>query len=350
MPKKTSEAISKEKSINNKDSILEKQVNCLALSSLNGDLSLFESTTGGKIVYKNSSLYGTMVVGDPLCEATNRESVVKEFLSRFPRSTFLQVTRDTAYTLCKIGYCATILGIETEISLSEWSISDSKNRKIRTKISQLRRSGIIIKEITSSPVELTAAAMLSERWMKNIKLNNSELKFLTRPPRFEVERMTRKFAAYQNNQMIGIAFFDTLNPWKDREGYVFQILRYTPEAPRGTSIYLIIQAAEIFGRDNIKILSLGLSPLAKGIKREGIPVNWFLQSLLDIFKFITKSGYNYQGIEDYKRGFHGKEHRVYVCYRSLLPIREWIGIAVMTGLFQKIIEFKGFLKRFSKGM
>ena len=162
MPKKTSKAISKEKCINNKDSILEKQVNCLALSSLNGDLSLFESSTGGKIVYKHSSLYGTMVVGDPLCVATNRESVVKEFLSRFPKSTFLQVSRDTAYTLCKIGYCATILGIETEISLSEWSISDSKNRKLRTKISQLRRSGIKIKEITSNDYLLSFSKLIYE--------------------------------------------------------------------------------------------------------------------------------------------------------------------------------------------
>ena len=269
-------------------------------------------------------------IGDPLAAYGNHKNLINAFIKAFPEAIFIQCSDVTARHLRNKDYYVNLYGVETELQLASWQCQGRKSHMLRKQRKKSEKSGIVIEEISDNPDELLKAKQISDQWLTDKKSTAVELKMLTRPPIFAIEKGTRKFAAYCENTMIGIAFFDPLNLCSSDKGFVFQIVR-TAQQFSGTGTHLLLHAAEVFRHEGMEIMSLGGSPLA--LRAEPMQGHSpATRLILNLFKSMSSHAYDYEGLEFYKSRFNGLEKPIYFCSRHWLPIRGLIGLATETGM------------------
>lgn len=291
----------------------------------------------GTMAYHRSRDNLIYAIGDPLAAQGHHQALIEAFIDTFPKAVFIQCSDLTARYLRAKNYYANLYGIETELELARWRCQGRKSHMLRKQRKKSEKAGVLIREISHEPVELLEAKSISDQWLAAKKSTAVELEMLTRPPVFAVEKGTRKFAAYYDQKMIGIAFFDPLSISDSSKGYVFQIVR-TLSLFSGTGTHLLLHAADVFRQEGLEIMSLGGSPLAlraEPMKRHS-PVT---RLMLRIFKYTSKHAYDYEGLEFYKSRFNGLEKPVYFCTRNLLPVRGLIGLATETGMARHQLSF-----------
>jgi lysylphosphatidylglycerol synthetase-like protein (DUF2156 family) len=309
--------------------------NCLAYSDISRDLQVFEVPDIGCIVFYKSSSGDIYVIGDPLTKESSINTILALFLDAFPRANFIQVSHASANYLSDCGYFVNNFGIETELPLDTWYCRGTKNHMLRKQRKKSEKAGSMIREITDDPTELAIGRKVSDAWLVEHKNTTTELCILTRPPVFEPERCTRKFAAYLDGKMVGIAFFDPLNLADLQEGYVFQLIRSHGGAS-GVRTHLLLHAADIFRSEEVRTLSLGLSPLCLRTQ-EPFRHSRFTKSFLHSIRSLSL-GYGYEGVEFYKSRFDGTERDVYLCSRSYYPIRSVFTMIKATNMIHTMLQ------------
>lgn len=311
--------------------------NCAAYSVQSGRLRSFTMDGLGTMAFHRGRDGLIYAIGDPLTDHGKHQAVIDGFLDAFPRSIFIQCSDITARHLRAKNYYANIYGIETELPLPHWRCQGRKSHMLRKQRKKSERAGIIIREIGDNPEDLAEARRISDQWLAEKKSTAVELEMLTRPPVFAPEQGTRKFAAYHDHDMVGIAFFDPLSITDPNKGYVFQIVR-TLSLFSGTGSHLLLHAADVFREEGMETLSLGGSPLA--LRPEPMKKNSPITRLmLHIFKFTSKHAYDYEGLEFYKSRFNGAEKPIYFCTPHWLPVRGLIGLAVETGMARHQLSY-----------
>ena len=304
---------------------------CLAYSQTTGDLATFGDPVKGMLLYRKTRLGATLAVGDPIAEAAQMESLLDRFLRAHPRSSFIQCSEEIARRLQARGFLVNSFGVETDLILSQWNCSGKRAHMLRKNFNKAERMGVTIMEITDDTGQLEQARSVSNRWLFAAHRSHSELALLTRPPVFAPEPGTRKFASFFNGQMVGIGFFDPLCLKESRTGYVYQLLRESPDAPSGTRTHLLLTVAELFRSAGFERLSLGLSPNCLS-EREPLNYSLFTRRVL---QFARKwPWYNYEGQQFYKSRFGGEERTVFVASRSRFPLSLLIALGVETGIFR----------------
>jgi lysylphosphatidylglycerol synthetase-like protein (DUF2156 family) len=309
--------------------------NCLAYSNISKDLQVFEVANIGCIIFYKSSLGDIYAIGDPLTKESYINTILALFLDAFPHAKFIQVSNASAEYLSSCGYFVNNFGIETELPLATWHCLGTKNHMLRKQRKKSERVGSIIREITDDPAELAIGRKISDAWLIESKNTTTEFCILTRPPVFEPEPLTRKFAAYLDGKMVAIAFFDPLNLLDLQEGYVFQVIR-SNGGVSGVRTHLLLHTADIFRREGIRTLSLGLSPLCLRTQ-EPFRHSRFMKLLLHSIRSVSM-GYGYEGIEFYKSRFDGKERMVYLCSRSYYPIKSILTILIATNTIHTTLQ------------
>lgn len=308
--------------------------NCCAYSLRSGDLLSFDVDGVGSMAYHRTRSGFVYAVGDPLSLRGDEATIIHAFRRRFPEAAFIQCSDLTARHLSNAGYYINNYGFETELELGSWSCQGRRSHMLRKQRKKSERAGISIREITSDQAALRQAQQISDRWLAEKKATSVELKMLTRPPVFACEPGTRKFAAYGDDTMLGIAFFDPLSLSDANQGYVFQIVR-TASHLTGTGTHLLLHAADLFHQESKQIMSLGNSPLARRPEsrwRHSRATKYILRA----FKWSSRNIYDYTGLEFYKTRFGGTEKPVYFCSRHILPARALIGLATETGMAQLV--------------
>jgi lysylphosphatidylglycerol synthetase-like protein (DUF2156 family) len=309
--------------------------NCLAYSDISRDLQVFAVPDMGCVVFYKSNSGGIYAIGDPLTTESSIDRILARFLDTFPQANFVQVSQASADYLSSCGYFVNNFGIETELPLDTWQCRGTKNHMLRKQRKKSEKAGIMIREITDEPAELAIGRTVSDAWLIESKNTTTELCILTRPPVFEPERCTRKFAAYLDDKMVGIAFFDPLHLADLQEGYVFQLIRATGGAA-GVRTHLLLHAADMFRREGVRTLSLGLSPLCLR-DQEPFRHSRFTKSLLHSIRSLSL-GYGYAGVEFYKSRFDGKERDVYLCSRSYYPIKPILTMIKATNMIHTTLQ------------
>ena len=307
--------------------------NCLAYGVKCGLLASFELPGAGSLNYYHSSFGITFVIGDPVCPVKSIKQVITAFLSRHPRACFVQVSGTTARVLAEAGYYANSFGVETELDLDTWQCKGPKAHMLRKNRAKAARAGTEIIEITADKERLAACQVVSRTWLQQAKGTEIELTVLTRPPVFHPEPMTRKFAAYVDGKVMGMAFFDPISPGADRQAYVYQIIREARDAPAGTRTYLLLSVADQLRKEGADVLSLGLSPLCLASEepfRHGRGTRFMLRLL----RRMTAQTYNYDGQQFYKSRFGGHERPVFLCSRSTTPLFSMLALLRDSGLIK----------------
>jgi|GEM_PF-1709403 len=305
--------------------------NCLAYGAQSGALIRFHVPNIGDVNYFRSGSGVILAIGDPICRAVDIEELISRFLAEFPSACFVQVSAETAAVLSRSGYYVNNFGIETELMLQSWQCQGPRSHMLRKNMKKALRAGVEVVEISDNPVRLAECRAVSESWLKQTKGTDVELTLLTRPPVFDCEPLTRKFAAYLHGQAVGVAFFDPISACCERKHYVFQIVRSAPDAIPGIGTLLLLAAADQFRREGIEILSLGLSPLSLP-PREPFRHSLMTGLILRLFRRATARLYNYSGIEFYKSRFGGNERPVFLCCKSATALWQISALAHSTDM------------------
>jgi phosphatidylglycerol lysyltransferase len=270
-----------------------------------------------------------MVLSDPICHENDREAVVRAFLEKYPNSGFIQVTEPVARLMHeRFGFYATQFGVETVIDLTKWGLSGKKKQILRTSLNQADKKGIVIRE---NPAE-TRHHQLSKEWMATRKIKNREIGFLIRPMVMDHEDDTRKFFAYQGEELIGFVFFDPI--YKDGKiiSYVPNISRFSHSFRQGIFYCLLVHAIETFKSEGLKEVNLGLSILVL----DDETADHEATLLKSIERLIFKYGnfiYNFKGIAFTKSRFQGKTHKFYSAHKWNFPAIKLLTMFKLSNVF-----------------
>ncbi|QIZ85875.1 DUF2156 domain-containing protein [Bermanella marisrubri] len=293
----------------------------MAFSALQPKMRYFDMEGVGYIAYRRQ--WGSVVcLGDPVCSPEDREALLDAFFTKYPAPIFIQVTPDVAKLIHeRMGYHATQFGKETLIDLNSWTLSGKKKQVIRTAINHAKKEGVTVRESYGD----MKYRDLSESWLKTRKCKGREIIFLIRPMEMDYKEGTRRFFAYQGDEMIGFIFFDPVYESNKVVGYVPNISRASEKFPQGIFYMLMVQAMEKFKEEGVPYIYLGLSPLALDYPPKGFEstaLRWMLEFTAKHLNFL----YNFKGIDFTKSRFRGDEQPTYVLHKNRIPAKNFVAM------------------------
>jgi len=293
----------------------------MSFSALQADMSYFDLEGVGYIAFRKQ--WGTVVcLGDPVCAIDKREELIAAFMAIHKNPVFIQVSQAIANLVHeKTGFYATQFGKESLIDLQKWSLSGKKKQVIRTAVNHAKKENVLVKESYGD----LSYRDLSDSWLKTRKCKGREIVFLIRPMEMDYKEGTRRFFAYQGDEMIGFIFFDPIYENGQVIGYVPNISRASEKFPQGIFYLLMTQAFEVFKEEGIPHVFLGLSPLSldypvKG--HESKVLRWMLEFTAKHLNYF----YNFKGIEFTKSRFRGVEEPTYAVHKGILPAKDFVSM------------------------
>jgi len=293
----------------------------MAFSALQPQMRYFDLEGVGYIAYRKK--WGDVVcLGDPVCAPQDRARLLDAFLAKYKSPVFIQVTPSFAELVNeRTGFYATQFGKETFIDLKTWKPSGKKKQVIRTAINHAEKEGVVVKESYGD----MSYRDLSDSWLKTRKCKGREIVFLIRPMEMDYKEGTRRFFAYQGDEMIGFIFFDPVYENGEVVGYVPNISRASEKFPQGIFYMLMVKAFDAFREEGVPFVFLGLSPLALDYPpktHESKILRWMLEMTGKHANFL----YNFKGIDFTKSRFRGDEEPTYVVHRNKMPAKAFISM------------------------
>lgn len=255
-----------------------------------------------------------MILGDPVCHATQRWALIHGFLEANPNASFVHVSEAVADILYRdFDFYATMFGQELKVPLEGWSTSGKERKVIRKAVNQAQRQGITVVE-SEERLDVDDVSM---NWLKTRKTPR-EIAFAIRPECIPYDEGCRYFYAWKEGRPIGFAYFDPA--YKDGEvvSYLPNVSRACESFRQGLFYVIMVEAIRKFTDEGLQYLDLGLSPLAPPKQPRDSESRW----LRAIFRFTYRRcfHYNCRGVHFTKQRFGGDWTPAYFCHRNALPI------------------------------
>jgi len=254
-----------------------------------------------------------IVICDPVCTPKHQTEITRRFIKKYPLALFVGVSREFAKVLQSLGLQVNEFAHETNIPLENFNLKGKYRAKLRQWQNKCKREGLIIKEVSFADYPNQQEILdLSKEWLKH--KHGEDLGLLFRPLRLKDEQDTRRFMAFINDKLVGIAIFDPIYFDGKTIAYYHNIDRIADQAPHGTSASIILAAIEIFKKEGVEYVALGMSPLKLHEKQ--------LWELPGFHRFTRKSFwyafeklnflYPFQGNASHKKKFNGETVPVYL--------------------------------------
>lgn len=276
---------------------------------------------------------------DPLCHPSQRKEVLSAFVhegrQQGKKILAIQCGIETAQAFRALGYNANHMGVETILDVQAFDLNGKAKTKIRRWINTARNAGITVQEQRFCDDGILRAAMdVSRRWLDS-KVNTQELNIMTRKSRYCDEYGTRTFFAYQGDVLVGYIIFDPLYEKGKTIGYYADLCRIRPDAPNGTQDLIQYTALCRFREEGLRLLSLGISPLACIDDGHGFH-NPLLTPVLRLSYRFGNRMYAFHGLEFHKSAYHnekqGFRRPTYFISRGPLPFVEVIRCFALIGI------------------
>ncbi len=301
----------------------------MAYTSLEPDMNHYVMDDVGYIAYVRYKHWlwarkeRILVLADPVCAVENYHKILSAFIKKHPNVIFVGVSRTFAGVLNKMGVSVNQFGIETDIFLDDFDLAGKKRAKLRQWRNKCEREGVTVKEKPIADCQnIEEVKALSNRWLINKK--KQKIEFLVRPLRFENEAGVRHFWAYQNERLIAFAVFDPIYKEGQVIGYFHNMDRYEDTVPHGTSAHIILSAIEVFKKQGVQFIALGMSPLClqKGMKNEldsyHLPTRQAFWYAFHKLNFL----YPFQGNASHKNKFNGVQKPIYISSTNGMSYKE----------------------------
>ncbi len=254
-----------------------------------------------------------IVICDPVCAPEHYREVASRFLEKYPQVLFVGVSRKFAEVLQGLGLQVNEFAHETDIPVKDFNLKGKYRAKLRQWQNKCKREGLSVSEVSFSDyADKQEIEKLSKQWLKH--KHGENLGLLFRPLRMEKERDVRQFMAFIENKLVGFAVFDPIYSDGKIIAYYHNIDRISDDAPHGTSASIILAAIEVFKKEGIDYIGLGMSPLKlherqlwelPGFHRFTRKAFWYAFQRLNFL-------YPFQGNASHKKKFHGITKPVYL--------------------------------------
>lgn len=314
---------------------------CLAYSTLQPGLEYLLLEGRGYVAFKCVGWLArtTFVLGDPICARGDLDVVLNKVCTHLPRPVFVQIRKDVGRRLVRHGFYVNSLGFEVELAVQEWKLRGGDKQNLRTAIHRAETQGIRIYEIGETGVTEQQLAAFSEHWFRSRAVEGTELCFWTRPALIGEDASVRKFVALQGEQLLGFVFCDPLFENGKIVGYGAEVMRVSPEAPRGLIYAMNSYAVARFRQEQSQRFSLGSCIFCK-LEDYG-EVNSLFTTLF--FTALFQYGdrfYNFKGQVIHKREYRGQEVPIYWATRSRWPVGQVIRLFKACGVspFEQIMQ------------
>lgn len=294
---------------------------CMSSSILQPDMQYYDVPGRGFIAYLEK--WGKRIaLANPVCDVRDREALVGGMLNEWPETSFLQASESMARLMHEdFRFYSTQLGVETLLEPNQWTLKGRKKQVLRTSLNQASKRRVRVGEACDD----ASCKSLSRKWLETRRVRNKEIAFLVRPMDMNLGPVTRKFCAYENDALVGFTYFDPIYEKSEVIGYVPNISRASASFKQGIYYTILVKAMEVFRREGIRLVNLGLSPLVLDKTDLACESRPFKECLRKIYRYGNRF-YNFPGIHFTKSRFGGQEQKVYFCHRRKLPLMEALAI------------------------
>ena len=293
--------------------------NCMSFSLLQRGMHYFDVPDVGFIAYRQ--LWGIRaVLSDPVCDEKDSERIITEFLKDNKKTGFVQISQGVASLLHdKFGYYATQFGVEINADIEKWNVKGKKKQVIRTALNHAKKQGIVIEETSRSD----GCRALSDEWLKTRRVKNREIVFLIRPMDMEYQEGTRRFCAYQGDELLGFIYFDPVYSGNRVTGYAPNISRFSSRFKTGIFYPLMIHALEVFRKERVECMHLGLCPAVvddNDMPGESVIIKKIIRLLYRYGNWI----FSFKGLYFTKTRFDGVESKTFCAHKEWFPIKSFL--------------------------
>jgi len=296
----------------------------LAYSSLQAGLQYYMDEELGYCAYTplTDGADSVCVLADPICNKENLPAFIDAFLKNKKDPIFLHASKDTATVLNDRGFCVNELGVETFIDIQKFTLTGNKKQALRQARNNAKKDNLTCVEVLSSDGEMRQAfRKISEDWMKQKVMSDSEMQFIVRPIVYVDEIDVRKFVAIKDNEVVGFIIFDPMYEDGTVVGYIANHLRSNLDRSYSVVDFILLEALEIFRAEGKKEISLGLSPLAKVNDTDEFRHSKLLSAH---FKYSFEKAnflYNFKNLYRHKSKYRpelpgAREEKVYCCMKT----------------------------------
>ncbi len=243
-----------------------------------------------------------VAMGDPVGPAECWPELIWQFrqaADRYgDRAAFYEVGHEQVHLYLDLGLSLLKLGEEARVPLTDFSLEGRQRKGLRYTHRKLTKQGCQFEIIpaASVPPQMDALKTISDGWLKEkntrekgFSLGSFSSDYLRRFPMATV-RVEDRMVAFAN-----------LWPAAGQEELSIDLMRYSPDAPRGVMDFLFIELMLWGASQGYSWFNLGMAPLSGLETRELAPLWHRIGSLVVRF---GDHFYNFQGLRAYKEKFN----------------------------------------------
>ena len=248
-------------------------------------------------VYRKRGL--VIALSDPVCDPADRMRLVHalrlDARSKRQRIAFVAASMPVRDELELMDFGSMKTGDEGVFDLASYSFDTPERKEVRQSANKAEREGVGVRRATPSDRDDILA--LTKAWLATRKTEGFSLLLGLDPDLFADEK--KVFVAHREGRLVG---YLSCTPIYARNGWYFEDVIRSADAPRGTNHVLIREALRVLREEGYRMATLGAAPL--GRIREGSThgrrlVNRTLEFAYDHFNAF----YNFKGLYDFKSSF-----------------------------------------------
>ena len=291
--------------------IIAQQPRADAMLALTGDKSLMFSATGNSFLMYGKRGRTWAALFDPIGPEHEWPELIWRFVEHAHdhggRACFYQASSRSIPLYLDVGLAAHKLGECAMVSLADFSLQGSRRAPLRHAVSKAERDGLSFELLPPSalPSLLPELRRISDAWLaghatreKGFSLGAFEPDYLACTP-IAVVRKGGTLIAFANLMTTAMKVEATID-----------LMRYTPDAPKGVMDYLFVQLMLHCKAEGFAKFGLGMASMSGMSSHYNAP-GW--QRLGRLIYRHGESFYNFRGLRAFKQKFDPVWEPRYLC-------------------------------------
>ena len=277
--------------------------NAMAYQILNPGIALWFAAAGDAVVGYARHWRMRVVAGAPVCAAERLPAVVAEFeaASRAmgDRVCYFGAGSRLEHEAAGDGRAMVLLGAQPIWDPTHWEAVLAERASLRAQLNRARNKGVTVRRWSSELAERSPAlARTLAEWLGTRGL--PPLHFLVEPATLGNLADRAVFVAERAGEPVG---FVVASPVPRRAGWLVEQIIRGRGAPNGTNELMLDATMRAAAEDQIRYVTLGLSPLSTraGVASPRVP--FWLALALRLTRAHGRRFYNFDGLDAFKAKF-----------------------------------------------
>ncbi|MCW3093333.1 MAG: hypothetical protein JWP81_4402 [Ferruginibacter sp.] len=275
-------------------------------------LLFFADDHEGFIAYRIANGFA-IVLEEPVCAEENKLPMLRSFESHCRRmgwkTAFYRVDEEGIYYFEQLKKKKLLIGQEAVLEIKSFSLEGKDKKSLRNTLNSLAKKGYFINTCKAPLSDVLTAELksVSDQWLADFHKKET----IFSQGMFNANLLSQQdVIIIRDPEKKAVAFLNFI-PDYTPEGYTYDMIRKTNNAPGGCMDALIITAIQYGKEKNLQWLNLGLVPMS-GITE---PDNTAERVVKFAYEKI-KRYQNYQGLRDFKEKYASQWLNKYLVYEN----------------------------------